>query len=403
MGCFNNIGFLSNNSIMCGDKCVAFILRKQKSSILKKGIYNINEMDNGVYEPTTFFRPISCPIIGYYDDYGSIENIEINEDTKQFESFFENKFTITDIISIITEHQCDDSIVRNFEKYLGFDRTELVIAIEHYEIFYEMIENIPYTAYKNDDVNKLWLESLGFKCEGTHTDERYNFLYKHSLINGLEIYSDGQFIKCNNKKFEYIYHPYQLVDCINNIYNVDITPSEYLKNCSYFEFYYDNPFYIEDYIDKTIINQYVYNIFDKFTLGFAIANKNDTKIKSRFEVFREAIEKYYKDNNITEPYKDEYNEETSNKILKIDKDLTLKYQKEGYTILESNTIIGYYQLFSKKSICDLLNFNKLMLDLNFYWKPSYYGNQDSFTNERLKFYDICRNICLNRIKNNEED
>lgn len=91
MGCFNITGFHTQIPLTCGDE--AFIL---------VGIYRngLNKRDE--FSPGTIFTPIALPILGIYDDYGCIMNIQEDENTKLIEKIF--KVSIERFIEIIDDH-----------------------------------------------------------------------------------------------------------------------------------------------------------------------------------------------------------------------------------------------------------------------------------------------------------
>ena len=67
MGCWKATCGLSNLPIKENDKVVAFLLKEKSLGDLRGGQFaNINDL----------FTPISAPIIGRYDGYGCIKDIE---------------------------------------------------------------------------------------------------------------------------------------------------------------------------------------------------------------------------------------------------------------------------------------------------------------------------------------
>lgn len=83
MGCWNGTCALTNLPIYSGEEIVLFIVKEQ----------NLSSCNGGGYCNTTdLFTPISLPIIGTYNDYGSIENIK-NEDLilPKIKKMFEEK------------------------------------------------------------------------------------------------------------------------------------------------------------------------------------------------------------------------------------------------------------------------------------------------------------------------
>jgi hypothetical protein len=86
MGCFNQSCFISHLDIQHGDKCAVFPALKPKYGDLNDHAFQ-------------HWHPFCLPIYGEYNDYGSLENIEKNENTKALEKYFE--LTIEQIVEAI--------------------------------------------------------------------------------------------------------------------------------------------------------------------------------------------------------------------------------------------------------------------------------------------------------------
>lgn len=103
MGCFNATCSLSDLTIHSGDKCLLFPLlptrfNSDKHGVIKIGPSSMFVSNEGAY---MFYVPMCFPIRGEYNDYGSIENIVKDENTKAIEERF--KMSIEDFVSIITD------------------------------------------------------------------------------------------------------------------------------------------------------------------------------------------------------------------------------------------------------------------------------------------------------------
>lgn len=88
MGSFDVSCSVSNLSITPGTKCLLLPLMRNgwhfpESESL--GSMFIGDGPNASY----FFSPLSCPIVGVYDDYGRIGNIQKNKTTEVLEKYFE--------------------------------------------------------------------------------------------------------------------------------------------------------------------------------------------------------------------------------------------------------------------------------------------------------------------------
>jgi hypothetical protein len=111
MGCFNATCSLSDLTIGHGDKCLLFPLipvgfNSDKNGVIKIGPSSMYVSNEGSY---MFFTPMCFPIKGEYNDYGSLENIEEDENIKAIEKYFGMK--IEDFVAIITDGRrgMDDS------------------------------------------------------------------------------------------------------------------------------------------------------------------------------------------------------------------------------------------------------------------------------------------------------
>lgn len=147
MGCYNTTGFVSGLNVRCSDPIVAI-----PCVIEGSGKYNPNN-----YYTTSQLRPISLPLFGKYDDYGSIENIEdtpsarawkmsVCDDIEGCMKIFErsNEF-YTDLPSILKHERYNtnenfDSIKDGLTDILDTDNN-ICLIIEHRRVYEKLIEN----------------------------------------------------------------------------------------------------------------------------------------------------------------------------------------------------------------------------------------------------------------------
>ena len=134
MGCFNVACGVSRLSINYGDKCVLIPL-----TVSYKNKYNQIPLSPSIIGYDEMFVPFCFPIKGTYDDYGSIENIEKDENTKAIEDYF--GFSIEDFVELVTDGRYD--VYDTFSKFCT--------------MFYGNIDNLGY----NYDV-ATFLTELGF-------------------------------------------------------------------------------------------------------------------------------------------------------------------------------------------------------------------------------------------------
>ena len=77
MGCFNRTGFLSHLPITYGDEIVVFLLADTTKT---DNIYSMP-----CYTNSAGYTPVCLPFFGIYDDYGSIENVTDDFNSRYFE------------------------------------------------------------------------------------------------------------------------------------------------------------------------------------------------------------------------------------------------------------------------------------------------------------------------------
>lgn len=173
MGCFNVVCSISNLSLNQGTK-VGFI------PLLPNAYGKVHQVapSSSLIYPNCYFNPFSLPIFGEYNDYGSLENIEENDNTKTIEAFF--GISIEQFVAILT---CG----RDITDYYG----ELFKA-------YAMHQNLMSNhAVKVDDA---FLTALGFVHVGKkrYTYEEYP-LYVEASDDNYQMYdTSGRLIGQRN-------------------------------------------------------------------------------------------------------------------------------------------------------------------------------------------------------------
>lgn len=110
MGCYNTTGFVSGLNVRCSDPIVAI-----PCVIEGSGKYNPNN-----YYTTSQLRPISLPLFGKYDDYGSIEDIEDTPSGKLFYMTTDDTTTGTaspDINQILSDDEAVKRMIKSVKLY----------------------------------------------------------------------------------------------------------------------------------------------------------------------------------------------------------------------------------------------------------------------------------------------
>lgn len=148
MGCYNGTCNITNLPIKSGDKVVVIPLVKTKQ----------NSEFNVCY-PTDVFTPYALPLIGEYDEYGSIENIQTPVENKNhllhFKYFFENnsdeetKFVPasqhTDFETFVSEivTNCGGCFIKTDNHYLHNNgMAELNFMMIHYGVYEAILTEI---------------------------------------------------------------------------------------------------------------------------------------------------------------------------------------------------------------------------------------------------------------------
>ena len=106
MGCFNVACSVSNLSIHSGDRVVFIPLIPKHWNIRRypRHKHHLVGTHSHLTYPNCYFNPLTFPIKGEYDDYGSLENIYNDANTKAIEKFFEMK--IEDFITSVERNYC---------------------------------------------------------------------------------------------------------------------------------------------------------------------------------------------------------------------------------------------------------------------------------------------------------
>jgi len=198
MGCFNSKGCFSHTPIVYGDKVVAFIGIAENDKA--------RECDQ--FAPGMSFTPLTLPIHGTYNDYGSIENVKRTKNVELIEKFFGDK-NIESIFEDISRHEFEfDSFLKEVEdndrKFYchvsGFEdmikdydkRYTFELVMEHEDIFYSMlrtndiIDNMhEYFYHDKRSINILLEEDydkdLALNDEYNNAKEEMTKKYKASL------------------------------------------------------------------------------------------------------------------------------------------------------------------------------------------------------------------------------
>jgi hypothetical protein len=112
MGSFNRACSISSLSIGCGDPVAFFFLRPNTGprSLFRDDRLNWNlchrerlhrvGVSSGLIYSNCYFNPLALPIMGEYNDYGGVESIVEDTNTRALEKFFE--LSIDEIVGVVT-------------------------------------------------------------------------------------------------------------------------------------------------------------------------------------------------------------------------------------------------------------------------------------------------------------
>ena len=178
MGCFNHKANFSQLPVKYGDRIVVIV------GIRPKNI----KPDN--FAPGTSFVPISVPIRGKYNDYGSIKEVDMTPGIKKLEEFFgmgvekivdcaervccdcERQIENIDDINKLLDGLVDESGYKNWRADFGI---ELSYVMEHEHIFDYLVStaNVKMKGRYFWTIPHEYIESLGYKKNMTGNESGY--------------------------------------------------------------------------------------------------------------------------------------------------------------------------------------------------------------------------------------
>ncbi len=244
MGHFSYSCQLSGLPITSGTKC-AIVPMLPRENFYDNGEEHFRKFGKSMFcsneGVNIFFNELSFPIFGEYDEYGGIENIIKDDNSKCLEEYFE--LSIEDICSVL----CDG---RKNEYFEGSDFSDSVKILKKKNIKHHMLLKASLVWLHADFYNNLSnkkssdcsdkldmggsgiLDKLGFKLVGEVKKERYNQEYEK---DGLKIWSDGNWLNVPDKP--YLYYLTDLKEyCESKGVSLDISE---LQNAGYHEQVYE--------------------------------------------------------------------------------------------------------------------------------------------------------------------
>lgn len=247
MGCFNKIGFHSKLPIQCGDEIAYFIC-----------------ISNGRIDDITpcyfndFIEPIYLPIFGTYNDYGSIENIEVDNSVEALEKSL--GVSIEEIIETIEDNafepfdEEEDNLYQtilkrmldSLPKYLRsfveeYKELGICVTMEHKSVYDTMCKlfkhyeepqewdflQIKFPKYLDDAINNMYFKKdLTIPTEKLNSEQRKLAEEINSLLyNDKNIFSahsiNGEINKfAENTIFHHFHYNMMLVNIVDLNYTL---------------------------------------------------------------------------------------------------------------------------------------------------------------------------------------
>jgi hypothetical protein len=192
MGSWSVYCELSNITINAGDKCVLL------------------PIISDTYSETRGYSPATLPIFGEYNDYGGIENIEVDENTKLIEEYY--GISIMDFCTYLldgvgTYDRAESQEVGSRIKYEEEAKNMRFMWINR-EVYDFMAESQYSHEIGHLDLGGAeLLDGLGFNRREDLTSQAYNPVRFSQCWekDGVILYSDGSTL-CGGKGMSYIYY-----------------------------------------------------------------------------------------------------------------------------------------------------------------------------------------------------
>jgi hypothetical protein len=347
MGSFNVSGTVSNISISKGEKVVFIPLLPTNYKFEKKQDIVISPKSMVVSDDGSgaFYSPRFLPIVGFYDDYGRIKNIEKDKNIEYIENYY--GLSIENFISIVTDVQENDSVFEKMNSKRKDEIRALSGMFEVYDVYKGMSayysENE--TAIKKMTLTSYVIEKLGFiKQKERINDDQYFLNYVHPLAAGLEIHSDGtrsNVFLTNEDRTVNVFSPKNIEDILLER-NITLPEFEFFKNKSLYSVLFDQK---EDAEEKLIEKKKELNFLEKDPENMEIdVSKTIDRFKRLIEI---RIEMEME--------------------MEIGKSFSLnKFYKMDYALNKD----------FKESFVELLDFDRIMYSLNKFYFPAMNGKQE---------------------------
>ena len=108
MGCWNATCGVSQLPICSGNKVKAFLLLQSR--------YRIEILGSGTNYPMDYFSPFFLPVTATYDDYGSVDDIDEDWNSKFLIETFQKWHSNNYIVNLGNDAEINDPLIDKFEK-----------------------------------------------------------------------------------------------------------------------------------------------------------------------------------------------------------------------------------------------------------------------------------------------
>lgn len=224
MGSFNVAGTMSRLSISPGDKVVFFILTPNPNSPPIKGTSLVSNDGASI-----FFCPRFLPIVGVYNDYGGICNIEPDANVQYIEEYF-GGIDIDEIVAQVGRNRwggLDIECNNNVQELLEFSG-----MFELYSVYQDMVafNKQNNQALKRMPLTREVLDLMGFKFVPRGTgDVRYKLYFVHPDIKDYAVFCDGDYSILSHIESGKIEKPYSAKDIIDFFPDIKFTGLDKLE------------------------------------------------------------------------------------------------------------------------------------------------------------------------------
>ena len=356
MGCFSVCCSMSKMTINAGDKVLLIPLIPVGPA---GGYMYLSTMD--------LFMPFCLPIVGTYDDYGSIENIEKNINTEMLEKYF--NLSIEDIVSVVTDPRSDlyDSLSSTSQAYL---------------------QN-PEWLSKEYPFEKL-LQEVGYKQNGSNA---YGNIYRTDYA---EIAKDenGEYKVTLFANDKYKYDRDHVID-----YFTDLNCWQRNRNLLQLHLAITGEYVGVKDIEKYKLLSSLGGMFVLYDVFEAFSKQNEDELTSMMQGIDKAVSNYQETMEI-------YNKVPEISIsASMDRMYLLGNTHAFYPFRDNEYFLDVYKdIILNKNLsffefaCKFYEFNIGMYKTNTMYTPMFQGTQCGDEEAELKLHSLCCDILKERIK-----